>query len=209
MVATNQKLKWAHRAVDEMRDAEQRLSVDDFQYHFGAFLALLGALRRFVLEDAGPAVPDVHAMDEENEHYCCCIDLRNVDLHIRNAAGNVRSHFAVDVQEAISFSTESVALKIESTDGSVSNFVTQPTTTNQTGAQQSQPATVTATYYVDPSSFISKFGFRHGSGQPRTIRSRELQLMIDTSALVLAEKALGYFDNTVLTEAKALGVTPP
>jgi hypothetical protein len=80
MKATTQKIGWARRAIDEMRAAEARASKDDFQYHFGAFLALIGALRQFMTVD--PHKSWVYQMDERDLHYCSCIDLRNVDVHV-------------------------------------------------------------------------------------------------------------------------------
>jgi hypothetical protein len=43
MSAAQQKIDWVRRAIREMRDAESRASREDFQYHFGAFLAPIGS----------------------------------------------------------------------------------------------------------------------------------------------------------------------
>jgi hypothetical protein len=46
MSATSQKISWARRAISALEKAEANASREDFQYHFGAFLALIGALRQ-------------------------------------------------------------------------------------------------------------------------------------------------------------------
>ncbi len=80
MSATNQKLRWAQHAVDAMRDAEVAGSREDFQYHFGMFLALIGALRHFISVD--PHRAWIRELDEQNLYYCSCLDLRNLDVQI-------------------------------------------------------------------------------------------------------------------------------
>ncbi|MGP6191615.1 MAG: hypothetical protein ACLPSH_16430, partial [Vulcanimicrobiaceae bacterium] len=94
MSATQQKIAWARRAIAELNKAQSNASRDDFQYHFGAFLALIGALRQFITVD--PHKQWVYSMDAADLNYCSCIDLRNVDVHIDNAVGTPRSEFTAN-----------------------------------------------------------------------------------------------------------------
>jgi hypothetical protein len=93
MVATTQKIRWADRAIDEMREAQSAGLRDEFHYHFGMFLALIGALRHFISVD--PHKQWVHSLDQQNVYYCSCLDLRNIDVHITNA-GNGKFSVVVD-----------------------------------------------------------------------------------------------------------------
>jgi len=84
MSAIHQKLAWARRAIVEMRKAEATASREDFQYNFGAFLGLIGAMRHFISVD--PHKQWIQSLDQQDICYCSCIDLRNVDIQVDTAS---------------------------------------------------------------------------------------------------------------------------
>ncbi len=82
MSATDQKIGWANRAIDGMHQAQASGLRDDFLYHFGMFLALIGALRHFISVD--PHKQWVRSLDQQDLSYCSCLDLRNTEFTVTN-----------------------------------------------------------------------------------------------------------------------------
>ena len=109
MLATTQKIGWARRAIAEIKIAQAKGSRDDFQYHFGAFLAFLGALRQFVALDR-PHRQWVWSMDYRDMSYCTCVDLRNVEYHIDNTVGTPHSVYDVKITEPVPGSPDPTSL---------------------------------------------------------------------------------------------------
>jgi len=207
MKATKQKIDWALRAINEMRASQQNAARDDFQYHFGAFLALPGALRQFITVD--PHKKWVYSMDEKDPHYCACVDLRNVDVHVANVVQSPRSAFDVQIRETIGPVTD-FAIAITKTGSTPSAPVSnQPPPPRPPKASDSEGTSVTANFFVNPDTLPPEFAVLQHSGQARSIKAQEESLLRGTPAVDVAQKALDLFVSTVLPQAQRNGVPIP
>lgn len=207
MSATDQKIAWARRAIDEMRTAQADASRDDFQYHFGAFLALIGALRQFITVD--PHKKWIYAMDERDMYYCACIDLRNVDVHVENAVGTPRSEYAVNLHTTlppISDSSSIMVKRVGETEWTAGDPVSTPPTPPP--PPQAETTSTTARFFVNP-SHLTSFTVQKHTKLPRSTKAREEAILHNTVAVEVAEKALAFFEHTVLPGAKAQGIPIP
>jgi hypothetical protein len=204
--ATAQKIGWARRAIEEMRAAEARASKDDFQYHFGAFLALIGGLRQFIT--VKPHKKWVYNMDERDLNYCTCIDLRNIDIHVDNAIGTPRSEYNAELTDTLGFVGEHVVVKVTKAAESEPSQVSE-TVSDAPKVQGQSKATVTARFFVRPDDLEPHFAVLKHTGLPRKTKSAEKVLLTKTPAVDVAEEALDFYENTVLPGARTLGILVP
>jgi hypothetical protein len=188
-----------------MRKAQASASREDFQYHFGAFLALIGGLRQFIT--VKPHKQWVYDMDPKDVSYCACIDLRNVDVHVDNAAGTPRSEY--DVQISTTLRTSDSAVASVKRVGETEWTVGQPSAPTPPPVEQGPPDTTstTARFFVNPSTLPS--GFAVVQGAPRSTKTAETDLLSKKPAVDVAEKALNFYEHSVLPGAKAQGIPIP
>ncbi len=209
MSATDQKIGWAKRAVDEMRAAQRNASRDDFQYHFGAFLGFLGALRQFIT--VPPHEKAVYNMDVGDLSYCVCIDLRNEDVYVHNVAGSPRSVINARFEEHMSTQAAmSAVVKRSGRDdqeippedaGAVSKGVAEK------GPSPQDTTSVTGVFYIDPTALRSGFAVVRGEERPE--KPSEKALLQGTAAVDIAETALAHFQSVVLPKAIQIGILIP
>jgi len=204
MSATDQKIAWARRAINEMHKAQSAAARDDFQYHFGTFLALIGALRQFIT--VKPHKQWVYDMDPKDLNYCSCIDLRNVDVHVDNVAGAPRSEYNVEINETLRTSDSVVAAvkRVGETDWTIGQPSAPPP---PTGPAPGTTTSTTARFFVNPSTLPP--GFAVVQGAPRATKTAEQDLLNKTPAVGVAAKALDFYENTVLPGATAQGIPIP
>ncbi|HEV3092148.1 MAG TPA: hypothetical protein VGX91_11985 [Candidatus Cybelea sp.] len=207
MTAVRQKLAFARHAIDEMRTAQLRASRDDFDYHFGAYLALLGALRQFIL--VKPHKQWVYSMDERDLSYCCCIDLRNVDVHTTNV-GPARAAYQLQLVDAIVGFTASLTAKVmhKGKPPGPERDLSAPkaSTELQNRGRQTSP---TVTFFVNVAALPPDFAVLYHSGKARDTKRDEESHLRAVSAIDVALGAIDFFEVTVLPQAQRLGIPIP
>jgi hypothetical protein len=188
-----------------MRTAQASASREDFQYHFGAFLALIGGLRQFIT--VKPHTAWVYAQDEQDLNYCACIDLRNVDVHVDNAVGTPRSEYAMSLHTTLNPVSDFAAVKVRK--------VGEHEWTDRTGPPPPPPApmthdqttsSATARFFVNPDLLPPDFAVLFNTHAARGTKAAEEALLRTTPAVEVAEKALDFYEHTVLPGARAQGI---
>jgi hypothetical protein len=180
-LSTDQKLTFCKRALKEMNAAQGTMDKPSFSYHFGAFLALLGGVRQYLLSGASKQDKDwVYAFDDpaaSGLDYALAVDLRNVDVHFADATAP-RSHYTVGMTENLSLDR---------------TLSTQPTDN-----------TTSVVYYItlpsDPLFLVHRGGPQ--KGEPRSNRPLALAHLQSTAAIDLARSALAFFETSILPNAK-------
>lgn len=209
MKAAQQKIAFANRAIEQMRSAQEGPSRKDFDYHFVAFLALLGALRQFITVD--PHKQWVYSTDESDLSYCSCIDLRNVDVHTTSVAP-ARAHYEMQLADAIVHPQDRLTVQVMCAGQPPEperELVEKRATVEPQNPSGSAASSVTATFFVNVDALPPNFATLPHNAMARPTKAEEEALLREKSAIDVASDALRFFESAVLPQAQQRGLPIP
>ena len=148
-------------------------------------------------------------MDEQDISYCACVDLRNVDVHVDNAVGSARAEFKAQIHDVMPFGDSlGVALKRAQRPDEPG-----PGPQNIPAAPPNSSGSVTARFFVRPETLPPEFAVPHKKDPKkraaRQTKAAEEMLLKTTPAVNVAQKALDFFEHTVLPGATNRGIVVP